>query len=105
MEAININSVTQYITDDGKDFYERVLWIDVSTDSVVVIDLGKKETFPVMKKLSDLKYLVESKQCRIVSYQLKGLPLFISDDFFATPLPPLSKLAINKAFLTFPYRQ
>jgi hypothetical protein len=92
MQPIYLNSVIQYIADDGEVLYERVLWMDSHTDKVVVFGLDDDFGFPIWKKLSDINYLLESKQCKLVDYQSKGLVLH--DD----EISERDKLSVEKAW-------
>lgn len=68
-----INTVIEYISDNGEKHYERVLWLEVETDKVVVYKLGCKNEFPIIKKLSDLQAIVDNKLCNVIEYRSERL--------------------------------
>lgn len=75
MQALSINSVIQYISDDGEVRYERVLWLNVESDSLVVFELNNVKSLPVWKRLSDINNLLDNYQCKLVDYQSKRLAI------------------------------
>ena len=75
MNMITKNSVIQFINDNGEVSYERILWLDVPANCIVVFDLGEKDSFPIWKNLSDIQTLLDTKQCKIVDYKSERLAI------------------------------
>lgn len=69
MTPITINSVIQYLDDDGNVSLERVLWFDRGTNRIAVYDLDDKIALPVFKELTEIEYLVDDNLCRLIEYR------------------------------------
>lgn len=56
MIQILVNSIIEWIPNEGEEpVFERVLWMDIESDQVIVINLNEEKSFPVIKEYSYLQ--------------------------------------------------